>query len=184
MARIPALESPLSDDLVAIRDTAERDIPEILIAYQDDPQMHVWFGASRPPSGAELGRRIEREPELRASGAGATWTILEPGSDVCRGQVNVHHIDWEHARGELGIWLAPQVRGKGLAQHALRLMSGWLFELGFERVHLLTDPDNRAMIRSAEAAGFVYEGVLRSYQRERGARVDVGVMSLLPTDLT
>ena len=182
MPRIPALDRPLQNDAVAIRDAAERDIPEILIAYQDDPEMHVWFGADRPPSGAELGRQMEREPELRASGAAATWAILEPGSDVCRGQVNVHHIDWEHARGELGIWLAPQVRGRGLSRHALRLISGWLFANGLLRVHLLTDPENRAMIRSAVAAGFVHEGVLRSYQRERGARVDVAVLSLLPTD--
>ncbi len=183
MAPIPALESPLSDDLVAIRDAAERDIPEILIAYQDDPSMHVWFGAERPPSGAELGRQMEREAELRASGVRATWAILEPGSDVYRGQVNLHHIDSEHARGELGIWLAPQVRGRGLARNALRLISGWLFAGGLKRVHLLTDPANEAMIRSAAAAGFVHEGVLRSYQRERGKRVDVAVLSLLPTDL-
>ena len=184
MARIPPLERPLSDNVVAIRDAAERDIPEILIAHQDDPRMHVSFGAERPPSGAELGRQMEREPELRATGARATWTILEPGSDVCRGQVNLHHIDSEHARGELGIWLAPQVRGRGLAQHALRLISGWLFAGALERVQLLTDPANEAMIRSATAAGFVHEGVLRSYLRERGKRVDVAVLSLLPTDLS
>jgi RimJ/RimL family protein N-acetyltransferase len=182
VARIPPLERPLQNDRVTIRDAAERDIPEILIAYQDDPQMHVWFGIERPPSGAELGRQMEREPELRASGAGATWTILEPGSDVCRGQVNVHHLDWEHARGELGVWLAPQVRGQGFAQYALRLVSEWLFEIGLQRVHLMTDPGNEAMTRSAAAAGFVNEGVLRSYQRERGKRVDVVVLSLLPTD--
>lgn len=174
----------MSNDLVTIRDAAERDIPEILIAHQDDPQMHVWFGAGRPPSGAELGRAMEREAEGRESGTAATWTILEPRSDVCVGQVNVHHIEWEHARGELGIWLAPQVRGRGLAGQALRLVSGWLFEHGLERVQLLTDPANRAMIRTAVAAGFVQEGVLRSYQRERGKRVDVAVLSLLPTDLT
>jgi RimJ/RimL family protein N-acetyltransferase len=176
------LDRPLSDGTVAIRDAAERDIPEILIAYQDDPQMHIWFGADRPPSGAELGRQMESEPGWRAAGTRATWTILAPGSDVCRGQVNLHHIDWEHARGELGVWLAPQVRGRGLAQHALRLVSGWLFDLGLERVHLLTDPDNGAMVRCAVAAGFVHEGVLRSYQAERGARVDVAVLSLLVTD--
>jgi RimJ/RimL family protein N-acetyltransferase len=181
---IPDLTEPLSDEHVLLRLGAERDIPEILIAYQDDPQLHIRLGEGRPPSGAELGRRDERAAAARAAGAYVTLTVLEPGSDQCRGQIYAQRFDWDNARAELGMWLAPQVRGKGLAPRALRLAAAWLFEAcGLERLQLLTHPDNEAMIRAARAAGAVHEGVLRAYEREGERRVDLAILSLLPDDL-
>lgn len=184
MPAIPDLASPIRSDVLELRLAAERDIPEILIAYQDDPDLHVHLGADRPPSGAELGRRSERFESEIAAGVAVTLTILEPGSDRCRGQLNVHKIDWENQRAELGIWLAPQVRGRGLAGGALRMASRWLFDAwGLERVAILTEPENAPMLRAARDAGFVEEGVLRSYGRERGERIDLVVLSVVPSDL-
>jgi RimJ/RimL family protein N-acetyltransferase len=174
----------LRNERVALRLSAERDIPEILIAYQDDPELHVRMGEERPPSGAELGRREERAAGQRAAGTQLTLTILEDGSDVCRGQIYVNHIDWDNDRAELGMWLAPQVRGRGLAASALRLASSWLLKAcALKRLQIVTEPDNQPMIRAARAAGFRDEGVLRGYIRERGTRIDVTIMSLLPSDL-
>ena len=184
MPAISAPTEPLSDGHVVLRLSAERDIPEILIAYQDDPQLHLRLGAESPPSGAELGRREERAPGERAAGTHLMLTILEPGSDDCRGQINVHHIDWGHGRAELGIWLVPQARGRGLGSRALALVSAWLLATsGLARLQVLTEPDNEPMIRAAAAAGFVAEGVLRGYLLERGERVSAMMMSLLPSDL-
>ena len=184
MPRFPDLTEPLSDDRVSLRLSAERDIPEILIAYQDDPRMHRDMGERRPPSGAELGRREERAAAERAAGTYVGLTVLEPGSDVCVGQIYVHDLDWNNARAELGMWLAPQARGRGLAGRALRLASEWLLEsCGLGRLEILTEPDNQAMIGAARAAGYREEGVLRGYRRERDGRVDSAIMSLLPADL-
>jgi RimJ/RimL family protein N-acetyltransferase len=184
MPSIPDLREPLSDGNVVLRLAAERDIPEILVAYQDDPHMHERLGEERPPSGAELGRRSERAEADRAGGLAVSLTILQPGSDDCVGEIRVHHFDWVNARAELGIWLAPQVRGRGLAARALRLACGWLFDAcALERLQLLTEPDNEAMIATARAARFQFEGVLRGYGRERGRRVDLSIFSLLPSDL-
>ncbi len=184
MPSIPEPPVPLSDGVVALRLSAERDIPEILIAHQDDPELYRRLGEERPPSGAELGRRSERAEGERQAGRGLELTILEPGSDECVGQLAANRFDWIHARAELGLWLAPQVRGRGLAPRALRLGSEWLFgACGLERVQIITEPDNEPMLRTALAAGFTEEGVLRAYTRERGARVDCTVLSLLPGDL-
>jgi RimJ/RimL family protein N-acetyltransferase len=180
----PDLPGPLSDGSVVLRFAAERDIPEVLIAFQDDPELHLRLGIDRPPSGAELGRRSERAEAEREGGLYVTLTILEPGSDVCRGQIYVTHVDWHHARGELGMWLAPQVRGRGLAPRALRLTARWLLEhTPLERMQVLTEPINEPMLATARAAGFAYEGVLRGYTRERTGRVDCAILSLLRADL-
>jgi len=185
MHTFPDLVRPLSSEHAALRFESERDIPEILIAHQDDPTLHARLGLERPPSGAELGRRNEREPDERAAGSGVRFTILEPGSDVCRGQLDVHRVDWEDLRAEAGIWVAPGSRRRGLASSALRLAAGWLFDsCGLERLELLTEPDNLAMVAAAKAAGFVEEGTLRAYVNERNRRVDLTILSLLPSDLS
>jgi [ribosomal protein S5]-alanine N-acetyltransferase len=184
VSSFPHLIDPLTDGTVVLRDYLERDIPEILIAYQDDPRLHGATGQDRPPSGAELGSRAEREPAARATGERATLTVLEPGLDTCRGQIKVDEVDWDNGRAGLTIWLAPQVRGRGLGRRALRLAGGWLLEsCQLARVEVLADPTNLAVIKAAQSAGFVHEGVLRGYQRRRGERVDAVVMSLIPLDL-
>ncbi len=184
MSSLPLLTEPLTDGEVVLRDYAERDIPEILIAHQDDERLHVLTGEDRPPSGAELGRAAEREAADRAIGERATLTILQAGTDTCRGQIRVHPVDWDQSRAEVGIWLAPQVRGRGIGRGALRLAGSWLLgSAGLARLELLAEPDNAPMIRAAQAAGFVREGVLREYLRKRGQGVDVVIMSLIPGDI-
>jgi RimJ/RimL family protein N-acetyltransferase len=184
MRSFPDLEKRLRSKKVELRFEAERDIPEILIAHQDDPTLHLRLGLQRPPSAAELGRRNEREPDQRADGIGVRFTILEPGSDVCRGQLDIHRVDWDDLRAEAGIWVAPAFRRRGLAAAALRLAGGWLFDVcGLARLELLTEPDNVSMITAAQAAGLVHEGVLRAYVNERDRRLDLTILSLLPADL-
>jgi RimJ/RimL family protein N-acetyltransferase len=155
MPSFPPLEKRLSDGVVELRPAAEWDIPDVLIAHQDDPDLYRRLGLLRPPSGAELGRRSEAEPAERAAGRALALTVVEPGEDTCRGQIDVHHIDWDGGQAELGIWLAPQLRGQGLAPRALRLAAAWLFEAcGLRRLVVCTEPDNRAMLGAARAAGF------------------------------
>ncbi len=167
-----------------MRLAAERDIPETLIAYQDDPHMHARLGEERPPSGAELGRRVEQAVVDMDQGLVARLAITEAGADDCRGQVIFHDFDWDHHRAEIGIWVAPQLRDRGVARRALALAAPWLFEAcGLKRIALLTEPENEPMLRAARAAGFVEEGLLRGYRRERGRRVDTVILSLIPGDL-
>ena len=184
MPPIPVLPEPLSDGCAVLRFTVGRDIPEMLIAYQDDPTLHLRMSRDRPPSGAELGRELEHAERDRAAGTRASLTIVEPPADDCRGIVSVHTIDWEQSRVELGIWIQPGRRGRGLGRRALRLVAPWLFEAcGLDRLELLTDPDNEAMLCAARAAGFVHEGVLRAYRRGRDRRRDMVILSLVPRDL-
>jgi RimJ/RimL family protein N-acetyltransferase len=183
---MPSFPEPndLSGPGVALRLAAERDIPEILIAHQDDPELHRRLGLVRPPSGAELGRRVEAGPGDRAMGTGLWLTVVAAGADECIGQLDVHAVDWDHSRAELGIWTAPAQRGRGVASGALGLAGRWLLTAcGLARVQVVTEPDNAAMVAAARRAGFVEEGVLRGYLREHGRRVDVTMLSLVGRDV-
>jgi RimJ/RimL family protein N-acetyltransferase len=69
-----------------------------------------------------------------------------------------------------------------------------LLEAGLERLELITQPDNQALQRAAQAAGFQFEAVLRGYyrafaglprhlQRAADGRVDMALLSLVRRDL-
>jgi RimJ/RimL family protein N-acetyltransferase len=128
MPSLPSLNEPVSDGRIRLRETAERDIPEILIAYQDDPDMHAKLGEARPPSGAQLGSASERADSEREAGVRVALTILEPGSDQCRGQVIVEDVDWDGRAARVRVWVAPQFRANGFAGRAIKLVGPWLQE--------------------------------------------------------
>ena len=184
MPSFPRFPAPLSGDRVQLRLAAERDIPEILIAHQDDPELFVQLRMQRPPSGAELGRRTELADTERALGARLWLTILAPGSDECRGQIDVHEAELHYGRADLNLWVAPRHRRQGLGSAALGLAGRWLIEeAGLFRVQLFIEPANAPMVAAAAQAGFRREGVLRGYWRERGGRRDAEAWSLVTPDL-
>lgn len=136
-----APDAPLTDGVVALRLSAERDIPEVLIGYQDDSGLAQALGEHRPPSGAALGTRSERAEELMAAGQAIVFSILEAGDDLCRGEVRVTGVDWLKRRAQLRIWVATSFRGRGLATRAMSLAGGWLTKsCGLEPSCPGTDP--------------------------------------------
>jgi RimJ/RimL family protein N-acetyltransferase len=135
MPAIPAPEAALSDGAITLRPTAERDIPEILIAHEDDRHLHERLGERRPPSGAELGRAAERAPEEWAQGTRAALSVTAAGDDTCLGQALLDEIDWAGGRARLRVWLAPGARGRGNGERALALAREWArSELGLAQL--------------------------------------------------
>jgi RimJ/RimL family protein N-acetyltransferase len=126
MPSFPSPDPPLTDGVVALRLSAERDIPEVLIAYQDDPDLARALGEGRPPSGAALGTRSERTPEVMAAGREIVLSIVAAGDDVCRGEVRVGDVDWQGGRAQMTVWVAPAFRGQGVGNRAARLAGAWL----------------------------------------------------------
>lgn len=126
MPTIPEPPDRISDDLVELRPIEEWDIPEVLIAHQDDRELHRRLGLPRPPSGAQLGSEVDNAQSVRLAGTGVKLTIVEPGSNDCRGRVEVDGIDWERGSAAVRVWVAPQLRGRGYEQRAAELASEWL----------------------------------------------------------
>jgi ribosomal-protein-alanine N-acetyltransferase len=158
-----------------LRPPEERDLTAIERGIRD-PDVIRSFG--RPTLSPE--QLLELNQRRWDEGEAATFAICEAG--LCVGHVFVNLAG--AGRGTVGYWLLPEARGKGVASHAVKLVSRWaLQDLGLARLGLLTEPSNAHSVRVAERCGFQREGVLRSYVEIDGRRVDYVSFSLLPGDL-
>jgi RimJ/RimL family protein N-acetyltransferase len=111
------------------------------------------------------------------------YVIADPGSDRVLGGVGLHHLSTQEGTGEIGYWVAPWARGRGVATTSTRLLSAWAFRHGLARIELLTRPDNWRSQRVAVAAGYRREGLRRSAGLGRGgARHDLIAWARLATD--
>ena len=128
MTTLPALTGRLSDGVIELRAISDWDIPEILIAHQDDPQLARSLGLGRAPSGASLGAEVEQADAVRLDGGPLRLTIVEPGREDCRGRLVISDVDWQARTARLEVWIAPGLRGRGLARRAVVLATEWLRE--------------------------------------------------------
>ena len=103
---------------------------------------------------------------------------------MARGRIvgggTLHHLDAKRAIVELGYWLFPHARGRGVATRIARLLAHYAFSLGVQRVQAYVNVGNVASERVLQRAGFTYEGVIRSPPKPDGTRVDKTLYSLLP----
>jgi RimJ/RimL family protein N-acetyltransferase len=134
-------------------------------AFRDDADLGRLLGVDEDPDEKSVRKRLARTHEL---------AIAEPGSDAFWGTVLLHSFDEHHGRCEVGFWLVPGARRRGVGSAAVSLIVSWAMrELGLLRVEMTTTPDNAAVDALATRLGFTREGVLRKRNVERGQRVDV-----------
>jgi RimJ/RimL family protein N-acetyltransferase len=181
---VPSIAPPasLSDGVVLLRPFVRRDVPAIT-RNCSDPEVPRWTRIPSPYTEAHADLFIDRMEMEAARGSAVAFAVCAAGEGEALGALTVLRIDWEYRRGDLGYYLGAPGRGRGLMSRAVRVVCPWVFaKLGLQRLQLHTEVDNGPSQRVAEAAGFVREGVLRSWQEQRGRRVDVVCYSRLPTD--
>jgi [ribosomal protein S5]-alanine N-acetyltransferase len=133
-----------------------------LAGYEDDPD-EDW-----------VRKRAEEQPKWAEEGKGFELVIAHPSLGEFWGCVTLHGFDSKDRRCEVGFWLVPEVRQRGVGTRATSLAVSWAFEnLDLLRVEMTTTPDNLVVPRLARRLGFTYEGTLRKRAVERGRRVDV-----------
>ena len=164
------LPERLEGEDVLLRRLRPDDAAAYVAAFRADPELGRLLGMEEDPDEARIRKRAKRLPALAAEGRIAELAIGEPFA----GTVILHSIDEHHRRGEVGFWLVPEARGRGLGSRAVALAVDWAFEtLDLLRVEMTTTPDNAAVFALARRLGFTHEGVLRKRNVERGRRVDV-----------
>jgi RimJ/RimL family protein N-acetyltransferase len=130
----------------------------------------------------ELVGSIRELPLLAESGRLLALAALDARSGEVIGGGTLHHLDSERRIIEIGYFVLPHARGRGVATTIARLLADHAFSLGIERVAAYVNVGNVASERVVERVGFTREGVVRSMPKPDGRRVDKTLFSLLPDE--
>lgn len=139
-----------------------------------------------PPTGnpADAQAYLQRQHDRLTTGAGYSFAIADAATGQAVGQIGLWLKDLGQGRASTGYWIADRYRRRGYATAALAAISRWGLSLeGVHRIELHVEPWNTGSWRAAERAGFVREGLLRSFQQIGNRRRDMYLYSLLPADV-
>lgn len=162
-----------SFDGVTLRPFAETDVP-MLLDLSTDP--YVPLIGTLPPHTDENGARayIARQHERLVTGAGYSFCAAIEDTDEAIGQAGLWLSAIAQGRVTAGYVIAPAARGRGLARKALTALTAFAWTVPeVERIELYIEPWNEASTHTAQAAGYLHEGLLRSHQAIGGKRVDM-----------
>ena len=171
------------DGPTALRPWRDSDIQAIVAACQD-PEIARWTRVPEQYGEVDARSYLMHRYDSMHAGATAPYAIVATEHDEhLLGSISLMRLVWEHARAEVGYWLAREARGQGHATRALRLISAWGFEtLGLERIDLLAATGNPGSQRVAERGGYTREAVFRRYMRAKDGQLDMVAYGLLSGD--
>ncbi|MFD0021942.1 GNAT family N-acetyltransferase [Streptomyces sp. NPDC058382] len=171
---------------LTLRAFTSEDIEDTRSACSDELTQR-WLPLPHPYTSEDARSWCTRvAPALRESGDGVHFAISARSGGRLLGTVGLKKTDWRVLVSEVGYWVAPWARGRGVASEATSALARWLLdEQGFERMELRAAVGNTASQRVAVKAGMHYEGTLRNAGLVHGGRIDLRLYSATrPIDST
>lgn len=164
---------------LTLREFTERDV-DLVLSVVNDPLIPQITSIPAEGTAEDAREYVQRQRGRAPSGEGFQFAIIETDSHVAVGQIGLTFRDAHRERASVGYWISPRHRRRGFASDALTLLSRWALDLPtMRRLELYVEPWNEGSWRAAEAAGFVREGLLRSWERVGHERRDMYMYSLL-----
>jgi RimJ/RimL family protein N-acetyltransferase len=171
-------EAGIADGVVRLRLPAAEDVDGLLPAFAD---AELREAGNLPHFGrAEMVASFPHLPAMAASGRLMPMIAVDARTGEVTGGGTLHHLDAERSIVEIGYWVLPHARRRGLGTRTARLLAEHAFALGVERVAAYVNVGNVASERVLARAGFTREGVVRSMPVPSGRRVEKTLFSLLP----
>ena len=144
---------------LSLRPFTDADADTLVRAYAD-PDIERWHRRTLTHDEALEWVRGRAAGRWQAE-TGAEWAVVD-GSGILIGRVGLPVLHLGEGTAEVGYWVLPEGRGRGVAGRALTAMTEWLFALGIHRVELMHSVHNEPSCRVATKNGFELEGVRRS----------------------
>jgi RimJ/RimL family protein N-acetyltransferase len=159
----PGAWSRSAQPLLAIGELTLRpwrlDDAAVILGAYSDPAIQHWHARSMNHR-SEAVAWIESRLGWWTSERGADWAITDASGAL--GRIAVRRVWLDHGLAEVGYWVLPHARGRGVASRALSGLCEWLFDaVGLHRIELTHSTLNAASCRVAQRASFPLEGTKR-----------------------
>ena len=163
---MPAIELPtLRDGDLTLRPPRPGDAEAVTAACQDSA-IQRWTLVPSPYRREHAEAWLAAAPGRARAGEVVTLLAVE-GDGRLAGSFSLMEIDHVRGSAEIGYWLAPWARGRGIATRAVGLLHGWAVEaLGMRRLEILPHAANAPSRRVAERCGYTDTGECRSLPRD------------------
>ena len=177
----------LSDRVVLLREPGDADGPAI-VAGATTPDVVRYTVVPTPYGPDDLAAILRIAREGWAAGTDAVFAVCDAERpDELLGLLGLHGVELglePGGRAEIGYWMRPEGRGRGLMSRAAALATAWaVHDLDLAVVTWYAVVWNEPSRRVAEKVGYVVEGTLRRGAKHRGVLVDTWVGSILAEDL-
>ena len=126
-------------------------------------------------------QRVRRYREDHESGSASAYLIFDSDSGQLVGGITIGNIRYGVAQSaQIGYWMGERYAGQGYMLDAIGAVLEHAFDaMRLHRIEAACIPGNQRSIRVLEKAGFVREGLLRSYLRIDGMWQDHFLYALI-----
>ncbi|MEU5840724.1 GNAT family N-acetyltransferase [Rhodococcus sp. NPDC047139] len=172
----------LTDNAVVLSPPRSDDVDAITEACRD-PLISRWTTMPSPYTRTDALRFVEDTVPAKWSNRFPDWAVRTSEDGVLCGMVGF--APRESDDPEVGYWISPTARRRGLATAAVRLACGFAFApdgMNLRRVGWRAFVGNLASAAVARGVGFRYEGLVRNGLVQRGVPRDVWVAGLSADD--
>lgn len=177
-------EQTLTDGAVWLDRPVPDDIDAIVEACQD-PAIAEWITIPWPYGRADAEEFIGATVADGWAARSPIWAVRTAEHGRLLGTVGLGTRPRDETAAEIGFWLHPEYRRKGIMSRAVTLTCDFGFDpagMGLIRIHWRAYVGNHASAALARTHGFRYEGLARLGSDHRGTRRDHWVAARLNTD--
>ncbi|MFE3188960.1 GNAT family N-acetyltransferase [Nocardia sp. NPDC059240] len=176
----------LSDGAVWLSPPAVSDIDAITTLCQE-PSIGAWTTMPVPYHRADAEKFIYDIVGPGWATRSPTWALRPGDGGPVVGMIGLSPLypRRDDNQAEIGFWLSPTARGRGLMTRAAQLVTAAALDpaaLAFERVEWRAFTGNHASAAVARRSGFHFEGLIRGGGMQRGTRRDIWVAGRLRAD--
>ena len=183
MRSIPLPDPPLTDGEIRLRPWERGDVPAVTAACQD-PEIPRWTVVPHNYTERHARDFIAGTAADLAAGRELALAVVD-ADDRVLGALGMSNFDWADMKGEIGYWMAPEARRRGIGARATQdarrvgahdarassASSCWRTRRTRRPSGSPSGPASRA------------RALLRRYRRRHGVREDLVMFSLLAEDL-
>jgi len=164
----------LKNDAVTLKPISEKDT-DFILELRNDLEIADHFFTDAPLYDFEHNNWLKTRNKDDLD-----FLIIENQTQKKAGRIYITHIDYRHQKGEYGVVLHPEFRGKHFGYESSVLILNYVFNnLPINKIYLEVFKENTKALNLYQKIGFVEEGLFKEEFFKNGTFKDVIRMGIL-----